>query len=104
MPCSNTGVLARRIEVRYRIKQKAIKELTKTQSKLLATAAPMVKPHGKICYSTCSIQKDENSNLVRDFLQKNRNFELKSEKLTLPLADECFDHGGGYTAILTATK
>ena len=103
VPCSNTGVLARRIEVRYRIKPKAIKELTKTQSKLLAIAAPMVKPHGKICYSTCSIQKDENSNLVRDFLQKNHNFELKSEKLTLPSA-AMFDHDGGYTAILTATK
>lgn len=103
VPCSNTGVLARRIEVRYRIKPKAIKELTKTQSKLLATAAPMVKPHGKICYSTCSIQKDENNDLVRDFLQKNRNFELKSEMLTLPSAT-IFDHDGGYTAILTATK
>ena len=103
VPCSNTGVLARRIEVRYRIKPKAIKELTKTQSKLLATAAPMVKPHGKICYSTCSIQKDENNDLVRDFLQKNRNFELKSEMLTLPSA-AMFDHDGGYTAILTATK
>jgi len=103
VPCSNTGVLARRIEVRYRIKPKAIKELTKTQSKLLTTAAPMVKPHGKICYSTCSIQKDENNDLVRDFLQKNHNFELKSEMLTLPSAT-MFDHDGGYTAILTATK
>ncbi len=103
VPCSNTGVLARRIEVRYRINPTAIKKLAKAQSKLLATAAPMVKPHGKICYSTCSIQKDENSNLVRDFLQKNHNFELKSEKLTLPSA-AMFDHDGGYTAILTATK
>jgi len=103
VPCSNTGVLARRIEVRYRIKPKAIKELAKTQSKLLATAAPMVKPHGKICYSTCSIQKDENNDLVRDFLQKNHNFELKSEMLTLPSAT-MFDHDGGYTAILTTTK
>jgi 16S rRNA (cytosine967-C5)-methyltransferase len=103
VPCSNTGVLARRIEVRYRIKPSAIKELAKTQSELLNTAAQMLKPYGKICYSTCSIQKDENSNLIKDFLQKNRNFELKSEKLTLPSA-ECFDHDGGYTAILAATK
>ncbi len=104
VPCSNSGVLARRIEARYRIKPQAIKELTKTQSELLNTTAKMLKPHGKICYSTCSIQKDENSNLIRDFLQKNRNFELKSEKLTLPLADECFDHDGGYTAILAKAK
>ena len=103
VPCSNTGVLARRIEARYRVTPGAIKKLIKTQSELLGAAAQMIKPHGKICYSTCSIQKDENSNLVREFLQKNRNFELKSEKLILPSA-EGFDHDGGYIAILTATK
>ncbi len=86
VPCSNTGVLARRIEARYRVTPGAIKKLVKTQSELLATAAQMLKPHGKICYSTCSIQKDENSNLIRDFLQKKRNFELESEKLILPSA------------------
>ncbi len=86
VPCSNTGVLARRIEARYRIKPKAIKELAKTQSELLNTAAQMLKPYGKICYSTCSIQKDENNDLVRDFLQKIHNFELESERLILPLA------------------
>ncbi|MFH1883111.1 MAG: transcription antitermination factor NusB [Planctomycetota bacterium] len=102
VPCSNTGVLARRIEARYRIKTKAIKELAKTQSELLNTAAQMLKPYGKICYSTCSIQKDENNDLVRDFLQKNRNFELESERLTLPLARE-FDCDGGYTAIIIET-
>ena len=102
VPCSNTGVLARRIEARYRVKPDAIKKMTETQSELLNTAASMLKPHGTICYSTCSIQKNENSNLVRDFLQKNHNFELKSEKLTLPSAEH-FDHDGGYTAILTAT-
>ena len=101
VPCSNTGVLARRIEVRYRIKPQVIKELTKTQSELLNTAAQMLKPHGLICYSTCSVQKDENSDLIRDFLQKNQSFELKSEKLILPSA-EGFDHDGGYTAILAA--
>jgi len=102
VPCSNTGVLARRIEARYRIKPKAIKELAKTQSELLNTAAQMLKPHGKICYSTCSIQKDENNDLVRDFLRKNHNFELEFERLTLPLARE-FDCDGGYTAIIIAT-
>jgi len=125
VPCSNTGVLARRIEVRYRIKPQAIKELTKTQSELLNTAAQMLKPHGKICYSTCSIQKDENSVLIKDFLQQNRGFELESENLTLPSAESrtnwpsvntpkpraldydsqssigAGDHDGGYIAILT---
>ena len=98
VPCSNTGVLAKRIEARYRIKPKAIKELTKIQGELLKKAAAMVKPQGKICYSTCSIQKQENTELVRAFLL-NRNFKLESEKLTLPSA-ESPDHDGGYAAII----
>ncbi len=124
VPCSNTGVLAKRIEVRYRIKPQTIKELTKTQSELLNNAAAILKPHGKICYSTCSIQKEENSDLIGDFLQKNQGFEIKSEKLILPSAIPhqnrpqqtayqpdnisdfdridfgAGDHDGGYTAIL----
>ena len=100
VPCSNTGVLAKRIEVRYRINPKAIEKLTKTQSGLLTAAAQMLKPNGKICYSTCSIQKAENSERVKDFLQKNPAFELESELLTLPSA-EGFDRDGGYVAIIT---
>jgi 16S rRNA (cytosine967-C5)-methyltransferase len=99
VPCSNTGVLAKRVETRYRISPSAIKELTKIQSELLGTAAQMLKPQGKICYSTCSIQKDENSELVKHFLQKNRDFKLESEKLILPSA-EGLDHDGGYVAII----
>jgi len=99
VPCSNTGVLARRVEVRYRIKPQAIKELTKTQSDLLDTPATILKPHGIICYSTCSIQKAENSELINDFLNKNNNFKLEFEKLTLPSA-QSFDHDGGYMAII----
>jgi len=100
VPCSNTGVLAKRIEARYRITPAAITKLTKTQSKLLGTSAAMIKPQGKICYSTCSIQKDENNQLVKDFLQKSPVFELESEKLTLPSA-QTPDCDGGYTAIIT---
>jgi 16S rRNA (cytosine967-C5)-methyltransferase len=101
VPCSNTGVLARRVEVRYRIKPDVIKQLAKTQKGLLNTAASMLKPNGIICYSTCSIQKDENSNLTRDFLEENPDFVLKFEKLTLQAARQ-FDCDGGYMAILVA--
>jgi 16S rRNA (cytosine967-C5)-methyltransferase len=125
VPCSNTGVLAKRPEVRLRITPKAISKLTKTQSRLLETATAMIKPEGKICYSTCSIQKAENSELIKEFLQKNRNFKLESELLTLPSAESrtncpspkdysqrnqypryldsigAGDHDGGYVAIIT---
>jgi len=103
VPCSNTGVLAKRPEARYRIKPKIIIELTKTQSELLETATKMIKPQGKICYSTCSIQRAENGELVRGFLQKNSHLELESEKLTLPSA-QGFDHDGGYAAIIAKKR
>ena len=101
VPCSNTGVLARRVEARHRITPDAIKKILKTQTDLLNTAASMLNPHGIICYSTCSIQKDENSSLIKDFRQNHPNFILSSEKLTLPSAEH-FDCDGGYTAILSA--
>ncbi|MHC4637462.1 MAG: 16S rRNA (cytosine(967)-C(5))-methyltransferase RsmB [Planctomycetota bacterium] len=100
VPCSNTGVLARRPEVRYRINRKAIEAITKTQAKLLEKASKLVKPGGRICYSTCSIQNDENGLLIKHFL-KNRSFELVSETLTLPCAQK--DHDGGYSAVLINT-
>ena len=99
VPCSNTGVLAKRPEVRYRINPSAIAKLTKIQGELLGQAVAMIKPGGKICYSTCSIQKEENSELAKQFLQKNRRLKLESELLTLPSA-EGFDHDGGYAAVI----
>jgi 16S rRNA (cytosine967-C5)-methyltransferase len=100
VPCSNTGVLAKRPEVRLRITPKAIAKLTKIQGELLETATAMIKPKGKICYSTCSILKAENSTLVKDSLQKNPRLKLDSELLTLPSAQSP-DRDGGYVAIIT---
>lgn len=99
VPCSNTGVLARRIEARYRVSQESIQALTDIQGDLLNSAAARVKPRGRICYSTCSIQKAENGELVGDFLKRNHTLELESEELTLPSAGH-FDCDGGYAAIL----
>ncbi|MCD6392884.1 MAG: hypothetical protein J7M40_05200 [Planctomycetes bacterium] len=103
VPCSNTGVMARRPEVRFRITPRAIHTLVKTQRQLLDRAGGIVSPGGKICYSTCSIQRAENADQVRAFLQANPNFKLDCEKLTLPfvLADQSFDYDGGFTAILS---
>ena len=97
-PCSNTGVLARRVEARFRIRRKALREIAATQKALLAKAAGLVKPGGRICYSTCSIQQQENQD-VREFLAESHQFELVREELTLPSA-EAFDHDGAYVALL----
>jgi 16S rRNA (cytosine967-C5)-methyltransferase len=97
-PCSNTGVLARRIEARFRVRRQAVREIAATQKALLAKAAGLVKPGGRICYSTCSIQHQENQD-VREFLTESRQFELLREELALPSADS-FDRDGAYVALL----
>ncbi|OHB63715.1 MAG: hypothetical protein A2Y76_04270 [Planctomycetes bacterium RBG_13_60_9] len=98
-PCSNTGVLARRVEARFRVRRKAVQEIAATQKALLAKAAGLVKPGGRICYSTCSIQRQENQ-AVAEFLAESSRFELAREELILPSA-EAFDHDGAYVALLT---
>jgi len=101
VPCSNTGVLARRVEARYRVTPKAVQALAKIQGELLRTASEMVRSCGTICYSTCSIQTGENSGLIGDFLAANDTFELKAQRLVLPSAEGA-DRDGGYTAILVS--
>ncbi len=99
VPCSNTGVLAKRIEVRFRISPEKVKELAETQRRLLKTASELVKPGGKICYSTCSIQRAENEDVVRAFIAANKSFELVKESLITPSAKPP-DRDGAYIAIL----
>jgi 16S rRNA (cytosine967-C5)-methyltransferase len=99
VPCSNTGVLARRPEVRWRIKRTTPMKLAAIQAKLLTKAVGLVKPGGKICYSTCSLQKEENDRLIEQFLGESAGFKLEREQLFLPCAEQ-FDHDGGYVAII----
>lgn len=99
VPCSNTGVLARRVEVRFRVSPDSVEELAATQLALLTRAAALLKDNGRICYSTCSIQTAENSDLVGRFLAADGRFALVREELALPCAQP-FDHDGAYVAVL----
>ena len=103
VPCTNTGVLAKRAEVRHRISKSAVKSLFKTQKELLNYAAGMICPGGKICYSTCSILKEENEDVVNNFLVENPKFTLLSQKLILPacVGELPYDHDGSFAAVLT---
>jgi 16S rRNA (cytosine967-C5)-methyltransferase len=105
VPCSNTGVLARRPEVRLRINPQAVGRLSRTQLRLLQKAAEMINAGSRICYSTCSILNQENKEVIKHFLLSNPDFCLESENLIFPrIADDTsFDHDGGYVAILVKT-
>jgi 16S rRNA (cytosine967-C5)-methyltransferase len=99
VPCSNTGVLAKRPEVRYRLNKKQINEITKTQMELLKFASSLVNKGGKVCYSTCSILKEENSGIVNVFVSENKEFVIEKENVNLPNVGN-FDCDGGYCAII----
>jgi 16S rRNA (cytosine967-C5)-methyltransferase len=86
-PCSNTGVLRRRVDLRWRISSEEILRLKKTQLELLQQAATKLKPGGTLVYSTCSLEPEENSEVVKEFLAAHQNFKLASERQLLPFAD-----------------
>ncbi len=84
VPCSNTGVLGRRPEVRWRLKPGDFAHLVRLQTKLLLWAGERVRPGGVVVYSTCSIEPDENGGVVRAALQGLRGLELEAEEEQVP--------------------
>ena len=66
-PCSNTGVLSKRIDARWNKTLQDIKNLSKIQLEILNNAAGLVKPDGIIVYSTCSIEREENNQVISIF-------------------------------------
>jgi 16S rRNA (cytosine967-C5)-methyltransferase len=84
VPCSNTGVLGRRPEVRWRIQPHEFAHLIRLQTMLLKTAISRVKPGGVVVYSTCSIDPDENGGVVRAVLDETPGWKLEAEHTSIP--------------------
>jgi len=94
-PCSNTGVMRRRVELRWRMTPEEIERLRKLQLDLLQRAATVVKPGGVIVYSTCSVEPEENSELIESFLKMRPEFRLDKERQLTPFQDKV---DGAYVA------
>ena len=73
-PCSNLGVLRRNPEVKWRRQPSDLLLGSRRQSEILATAATMVKPGGRLVYATCSLEPEENEAVVRTFLAAHPDF------------------------------
>jgi 16S rRNA (cytosine967-C5)-methyltransferase len=73
-PCSGTGTLRRNPEIRWRISPADIKDLAGRQTQLLFNAAAAVRPGGRLVYSTCSVELEENEEVVKTFLENNESF------------------------------
>jgi 16S rRNA (cytosine967-C5)-methyltransferase len=86
-PCSNTGVMRRRVDLRWRISPPEIERLCATQLDLLNQAAARLKPDGVLVYSTCSLEPEENAGVVQMFLQEHPRFKLESKRELRPFAD-----------------
>jgi 16S rRNA (cytosine967-C5)-methyltransferase len=74
-PCSGTGTLRRNPEIRYRLQPEDINELAEQQKQMLVWAAAVVRPGGRLLYSTCSVEPEENEQVVNHFASANPDFQ-----------------------------
>lgn len=115
-PCSNSGVLGRRVEARHRLNDKSLSDLVRTQMAILENAARNLKPGGTIVYSVCSVLMEEGVDIVRWFLsarvspdepggehegtqREEAGWEMVSENIVLPVPAYS---DGMYWAVLRA--
>lgn len=84
-PCSGLGVIRRKPDSRWRKEEELIKELPTLQQEILNSAAKCVKPGGVLVYSTCTTEEEENQNVIYQFLQDNKNFQLEVTGQFLPI-------------------
>lgn len=83
VPCSGYGIVRRKPEIKYR-KLDSVKELPVIQSEILRTSAEYLKPGGKLMYSTCTLNKRENENVVYEFLNSRHDFAISEMKTFFP--------------------
>jgi len=97
-PCSNTGVLARRPEARYRVDARTLEGLAAIQLGLLNLAARLARPGTRLLYSTCSLEPEENEKVAAAFAREHSDWVMTGSELTLPCSDgpPATWHDGGY--------
>lgn len=81
VPCLGLGVLKRKPDIKWQRKKEDIKEISKIQKQILDTCSKYLKKGGALVYSTCSILKEENEDVVNEFLEENENFEMEKIEL-----------------------
>jgi 16S rRNA (cytosine967-C5)-methyltransferase len=96
-PCSNTGVLRRRPDARWRLQDGDIEKSAALQEELLEKASQFVSKGGRIVYSTCSVGNCENDGVVAAFLAKHPEFEKSGEVKAFPWKD---NHDGAAAACM----
>ncbi len=96
VPCSNTGVFRRRVDAKWRLMPGFTKDLTRLQFRMVESIIPLLKEGGKMVYSTCSIDDEENGQIVAKIIKKFPNLKKIDEVLLIPQEDR----DGAYASLI----
>ena len=96
-PCSNTGVMRRRVDVKWRLRATDFLRMHQRQIEIIRALVRLLKPNGLLVYSTCSLEPEENEEVVRRILESSPDLRLAEEERSLPFQDR-FD--GAFAAKL----
>lgn len=88
-PCSGTGTLRRNPEIRWRLTPVDIFTLVEQQKRILKRAVEMVKPGGRLIYSTCSVEREENEDVIEEVLAHDERLQLMKTTRTWPQREGC---------------
>jgi 16S rRNA (cytosine967-C5)-methyltransferase len=97
-PCSNTGVIRRRVDVRWRLKGDDFARMPEVQMGLIRNLAAVLKPGGTLVYSTCSMEPEENDQLATRVARETPELKFRGSKRTLPFRDNV---DGAFAALFT---
>ncbi len=95
-PCSNTGVLRRRVDARWRLQPADIDSAADRQLELLLAASQFVSPQGRLVYSTCSLEEEENQAVVEKFMALGKNRWILESAVTYNPWNDGHDGGGAF--------
>jgi 16S rRNA (cytosine967-C5)-methyltransferase len=98
-PCTNTGVMRRRVDLRWRLQPEEFSRMQKQQLAIVRAVIPLLKPDGVLVYSTCSLEPEENEQVVEQLLAEFPRLRLTERRYSRPFRDH-FD--GAFAAKLLA--
>jgi len=99
-PCTNTGVIRRRTDVRWRLTPQDFSRMHQIQWRIVKATVPFLKSGGRLVYSTCSIEPEENESVVADIDREVPELNFVCSKGYMPIQDH-FD--GAFAALFLKT-
>ena len=87
VPCSGLGTLSRKPEIKWRVTPNSIEKITLVQKSILKAGERFVRPGGILVYSVCTISREETYDIIKSFLEENKDFVLIEERQILPYID-----------------